>query len=1029
MDYYKRLQLMLDNPIGNSGGEDRNDEDIPPAASSGADVVQESDRVQFVQGQQITLKEFERLYSLFALQELTHVKILRDKAKVKVIPNDLGDNVDPPKESTGYITIVCEHHGASRKVETKRHHHAVSSIMTLGEMDDFSDDEDAGQESGPAKKCRNRGPSKRLGCKWRISARIDSGDWLQYLEQRKQDPLGAESLTTNILLTVVSVLANHTGGCSPTVETFLISQTSKTPVLVPSQISHVADVIDLLGGASSASTFLNNYIVKHFNRRLTSQQIYNMLTRIHSWRWGWSSMIETNGGSEILLEKFYSELPESTLPNFLQYVKMSDHQLPIDTLMQLLKSRIQGLDYRIGVNSADNSLEAIVLMTHRQRRRAIIYGEMISIDATYNRSTDRFQILMPCIITEHGNIFPIAYVLSKKDGNNNYSWLLKSIIEMCPEWKDVCKCVLSDQGFSHEVAEQEIGPGTRTIICFFHMEKNFNDTFRQLAEREAAWSMVKQMQESVTEDALESVIADFMGKFELVKFNHLRVYVNNLLQKRERWVRIWRDQVFNFGFVSSSVSESLNSSFKRYLYKCLSIQGLILTFLEYEHKNEAREKQAVIKWNATIRKGSSVFQAVNELISKLGTTAFLRLNLQLRMAQRVSMEFQSQPNSPAMQFYKCSMPSGLGTSTQSFAPLDPTYIYTVTHDISSKTLKCDCQQCTRWGLPCVFMLAVILRLLTIAGVATSTARSDAMTLLVSTISPRWLPNTMTSLQESSLDLNVLQICRNDVEHPLEVNNIGNNSWPDFGDGNSPPPARSSPPPELRNMIHAVVARSVKSKRDFRSIMIGLVDELLEFIPYNSEADVKNVIETVTNLCESYNPGRGGTLRTAYLGERVANSTYAPGQPPSAHPGPNSCNLFNGDHRNPSNGRTIVSSQKESKCSFCKDTNHNAGHCPAKIRLGKEIKWNDLNNFEVPSSFQMQHLPIYAVLNSIDDEAKNIQILSVDNQDPDKIYCFVYRDWYGSERDGCAIATGVISLKLVKQWVTKGTKRLFLFSNS
>jgi len=113
-----------------------------------------------------------------------------------------------------------------------------------------------------------------------------------------------------------------------------------------------------------------------------------------------------------------------------------------------LKCQVKGYDYRITTDS-ENRFSGTVWMTGRMRARLRRYGIFLFLDDSRSGiNSSGFCFWNVVVINEEGRVYTVMGAMTMGASNEAVEWLLKMMVEMCPEVADICIGTMSDLGKS-----------------------------------------------------------------------------------------------------------------------------------------------------------------------------------------------------------------------------------------------------------------------------------------------------------------------------------------------------------------------------------------------------------------------------------------------------------------------------------------------------------------------------------------------------------------------------------------------------
>ncbi|KAL3641559.1 hypothetical protein CASFOL_012374 [Castilleja foliolosa] len=216
------------------------------------------------------------------------------------------------------------------------------------------------------------------------------------------------------------------------------------------------------------------------------------------------------------------------------------------------------------------------------RRNYAAFGDVVSFDATY--TTNRYNMIFAPFIgmDNHRRIVTFGAGLLSKEDTNSYSWLLEKFKHCMARSPHM---IITDQDQGMKNAIERVLPETRHRYCMWHIEKKIGE--RVPFQLRSNKSFKKKIDAVIWSDLIEPDV--FVKEWDKVldEFNLKdHAWLGQIFDAREKWIPAYfRDYPLSGLFRTTSLSESVNSFFGRYLNKA---SNLVEFFMQYDGALEAQ---------------------------------------------------------------------------------------------------------------------------------------------------------------------------------------------------------------------------------------------------------------------------------------------------------------------------------------------------------------------------------------------------------------------------------------------------------
>ena len=156
-------------------------------------------------------------------------------------------------------------------------------------------------------------------------------------------------------------------------------------------------------------------------------------------------------------------------------------------LLNRYKQMNPGLDYRVRYHAISSKPEAVCWMLPEMRQDAIRYGDLLFLDAQKrDMNTPGWPYIGPCVKDNENKVRVIAECLCISESLENYVWVLKSMVEMEPQFSlQKVKLIFADQFITDNILDELNIKSTCTLHgdYYHNFNKVFPETFGNQFER------------------------------------------------------------------------------------------------------------------------------------------------------------------------------------------------------------------------------------------------------------------------------------------------------------------------------------------------------------------------------------------------------------------------------------------------------------------------------------------------------------------------------------------------------------------
>ncbi|KAG2702362.1 hypothetical protein I3760_06G085400 [Carya illinoinensis] len=263
----------------------------------------------------------------------------------------------------------------------------------------------------------------------------------------------------------------------------------------------------------------------------------------------------------------------------------------------------------------------------RSRSAYQYFGDVVTFDATYLTNIYKMPFVPFSGVNHHHQTIIFGCALLVNETAESYIWLLRT-------WQEAMlgrapSTIITDDDKAMAKAIAEVLPNTTHRLCLWHILQKFPEHLAHVYNKfpEFSKEFRHYIHETITCDEFEEEWSSIMVKYDLVGNDWLQ----NLYNRREKWVPAYLRTTFCVGMSTTQRSESMNKFFKDYVRSSTMVSDFVhqyekaldaCYFKEKEKDVRTKSTRAVLKTCWTIeeeaakvytRKSFEIFQ--NELFN------------------------------------------------------------------------------------------------------------------------------------------------------------------------------------------------------------------------------------------------------------------------------------------------------------------------------------------------------------------------------------------------------------------------------
>ncbi|KAL9680605.1 hypothetical protein QQ045_018487 [Rhodiola kirilowii] len=310
------------------------------------------------------------------------------------------------------------------------------------------------------------------------------------------------------------------------------------------------------------------------------------------------------------------------------YIGLNDAQMIVDSLMNKKNTcKCYSFEYFVDEHG---SLSRLFWADHVARGDCIIFGDVVSFDATYRINKYNLVFVPFTGVDNHHRIVTLAAGLISKEDVESYTWLLtcfKNFVVRDPS------VIVTDQDATMKVAISRVFPTSRHRFYMWHITEKLQSKVGISKYREPGFfnSIKGVIWDDYTDPKeFEERWLEMIIKYDL----QCNSWLADMYKLRGFWTPIYFHDVTMGGLLrTTSRSESENSFFGRYIYGFMTLVEFFTSF------NNAMDLQRNIRVHLYIEsRSSSPFIQSKHILEKHASEIFTKSilkKIQLEIASHI----------------------------------------------------------------------------------------------------------------------------------------------------------------------------------------------------------------------------------------------------------------------------------------------------------------------------------------------------------------------------------------------------------
>ncbi|XP_035550049.1 protein FAR1-RELATED SEQUENCE 5-like [Juglans regia] len=217
----------------------------------------------------------------------------------------------------------------------------------------------------------------------------------------------------------------------------------------------------------------------------------------------------------------------------------------------------------------------------RSRSAYQYFGDVVTFDATYLTNVYKMPFVPFSGVNHHHQTIMFGCALLVNETAESYIWLLRT-------WQEAMlgrapATIITDDDKAMAKAISEVLPNTTHLLCLWHILQKFPEHLAHVYHKFPDFQKEFHhcIHDTITADEFEEEWVSILVKYDLVGNDWLQ----NLYNRREKWVPAYLRTTFCAGMSTTQRSESMNKFFKDYVRSSTIVSDFVH---QYEKALDAR---------------------------------------------------------------------------------------------------------------------------------------------------------------------------------------------------------------------------------------------------------------------------------------------------------------------------------------------------------------------------------------------------------------------------------------------------------
>nr|XP_025661792.1 protein FAR1-RELATED SEQUENCE 5-like [Arachis hypogaea] len=317
-----------------------------------------------------------------------------------------------------------------------------------------------------------------------------------------------------------------------------------------------------------------------------------------------------------------------------------------------------------------------------------IFGDVLAFDATYGRNKYNLPVVVFSGVNHHNQTCVFGAAMVSHESQESYNWVLERFLE-CMKGKTP-NAVITDGDPAMGIAIQKVFPEAHHRLCAWHLLRNatanisqpqFTQLFRQCMLADIDIHEFEKQWEAMLEEC---------GVREVE-------WMRDLYAKKYSWTTAYIRGRFYAGLRTTSRCESLHTKLGRFVESRYGILEFITNFqrcIDFLRDNEAELDFRSCYGTPVLQ--TEFVELEKSAALKFTREIFFRVRESLKRSVRININGCNHTSNGDVFLVEKYRKSGLN--------------WQVLYDGQGQKFGCSCMRMESFGLPCIHILAVVVRL-------------------------------------------------------------------------------------------------------------------------------------------------------------------------------------------------------------------------------------------------------------------------------------------------------------------------------
>ncbi|XP_052187028.1 protein FAR-RED IMPAIRED RESPONSE 1 isoform X2 [Diospyros lotus] len=246
-----------------------------------------------------------------------------------------------------------------------------------------------------------------------------------------------------------------------------------------------------------------------------------------------------------------------------------DAQFMLNYFMHIQKEN-PNFFYAIDLNE-EQRLRNLFWVDVKSRSDYVSFSDVVFLDTSYIKSNEKMPFAPFVGVNHHYQSMLLGSALVADETKSTFVWVLKAWLRAMGGQHP--KVIITDQDKAMKAAIEEVLPNSRHCFSLWHVMEKIPEALAHIIKRHENFigKFTKCISKSWTDEQFDMRWWKMVSRFELQEDN----WIHSLYEDRKKWVPTYMRDTFLAGMSTAQRSESVNSSFDKYIHKKITLKEFV----------------------------------------------------------------------------------------------------------------------------------------------------------------------------------------------------------------------------------------------------------------------------------------------------------------------------------------------------------------------------------------------------------------------------------------------------------------------